>query len=1087
MTRKDFVFISVSTGALALAALLIANILPNGVPSIDSPRTEKSKRMETPYGYPDLFAEYFADIQGLTTGFAAAPHNNKMIEFTRAIQRAAKRGQSQQLNWIERGPGTVGGRTRAIVVDPDDPYMDTWYVGAVGGGVWKGVRGVDSYGAEFVDWTALTDHLPNLNVTALAMAESDPDVMYVGTGEGFYNVDAGAGLGMFKTTDRGITWTQLASTAVSSDDGWRYINRIAVDPDDPDVVVVATNSGIYRTTDGGNNFDKVFDSSEYGTALNPNGPRVQDLKARPDDFNIQYAGANSVTVLKSTDGGVTWSESLNNVITGLGRIELAISPSHPDVVYASVDDGFGILYRTTDAGENWTLVEDSREVNSAYLAPQGWYNNSIAVHPFSPDTVYLGGVSMTKSWIVDGTGIVKTIDELDVPPGFFADFVFIGGFLLGGVLKAGYNERATRDITLKQTVSVEVRFGQGSQKAHRFAVSPNGGDFEDGGAGIPYAEYQYRDYVDVPFQVWDKDNNRQLMVSFRDQADDGVYNLIERKTTGARDSQSREYLFIHRYDYDDTNAHADIATNGGLVNGMMYFTWPCLAPGETWDPAALPSVSFSINVKRTEVELREDDTWTDEFKVHVDHHNITMLPINEAENEFRILNANDGGFAYSRDGGETWTEGDQSRGYNTSQFYDATKRPGYDVYLGGTQDNGTWRSHVNADNRRGWLPSFGGDGFDVIWKSQGGGDSLIGSIQFNNIQRSLDGGVTWEAAIEGLDDIGSTGQFLTSLNSSVQRPDHVFSIGPSGVWHSTDFAGTWNLRAIPASQWQNNRFSGKVRVSLADPDVVWAGYRLLGFDDQATLNVSTDGGMNFAPVAVPPKSIASAAPLSGLATPPHNRGTAYAMFSVYGRPKILRTTDMGSSWEDITNFDTSTGESTNGFPNVQVYDLAVFAENPRVIWTGTDIGLFESTDHGETWHYADNGLPAVSIWRIRVVDDQVVLATHGRGVWSLDLTEVRINIEETVEVPKIIELEGNYPNPFNPSTTIAFKLSAESHVTMTVFDVLGRRIATLTDQPYTPGRHLLNWDASALASGQYFYRLEVDGKIVESKSMHLLK
>ena len=1077
MTRKEFAFISVSTGALALAALLIANILPNGVPSIDAPRTEKSKRMEAPYGHPDLFAEHFADIQGLNSGYDAAPHNNKMIEFTRAVQRAAKRGQSRQLNWVERGPGTVGGRTRAIVVDPDDPSLNTWYVGAVGGGVWKGVRAIDNYGAEVVDWTPLTDHLPNLNVSALAMAESDPDVMYVGTGEGFFNVDAGAGLGMFKTTDRGVTWTQLASTAVSSDNGWRFINRIAIDPDDADVVVVATNSGIYRTTDGGNSFDKVYDSD---------GDRVQDLRARPDDFNVQYAGVNSVTVLKSTDGGVTWSESLNNVITGLGRIELAISPSHPDVVYASVDYDGGVLYRTTDGGDNWLLVEDAAETNVPYLGAQGWYDNTIAVHPFSPDTVFLGGILRWKSWITEGTESVTAINELNVPAGFFGAFVNFGAPLFGGVLQAGYNDEDAVDITLEQTVSVEVRFGQGSQKAHRFAVSPNGGANGDGGAGIPFAQYQYRGYVDVPFQVWDTDNNRQLMVSFRDQADDGAYNLIEFNTAGGRDLHSREYLFIHRYDYDDTNAHADIAANGGLVNGMMYFMWPILGAEEIWDPAALPSVSFSINVIRADVPLRAMEIWENGV-VHVDHHNITILPIDETENEYHILNGNDGGFAYSRDSGVIWLEGDQSRGYNTSQFYDATKRPGYNIYLGGTQDNGTWRSYNNANNRRGWLSSLGGDGFDVIWKSQGGGDSLIGSIQFNNIQRSLDGGVNWEAAVEGLDDVGPNGQFLSSLNSSVERPDHVFTIGSSGVWHSTDFAGTWNLRAIPTNRWQRNSSNGKVRVSLADPDVVWAGYRLRSPDGLGTLHVSTNGGRTFAPVTLPPETIASNAPISGLATHPFSRGTAYAMFSVYGWPKILRTTDMGSSWEDITDFDASTGESTNGFPNVQVYDLAVFPEIPRIIWAGTDVGLFESRDHGETWHYADNGLPAASIWRIRIVDGQVVLATHGRGVWSLDLTEVQTNIEETVEVPGVIELEGNYPNPFNPSTTIAFKLSAESHVTMTVFDVLGRRVATLTDQPYASGRHLLNWDASALASGQYFYRLEVDGQIVESRSMHLLK
>lgn len=1081
MTRKDLAFVSASACLLAVAALIMVVTMPNPAPTMDTPRTEKSQRMQAPFGYPDKFAEMFADIQGITSGYDAPPHNNKMIEFRHALQRSAKRGPSQALNWVERGPGTVGGRTRAVLVDPDDP--NTFYIGAVGGGVWKGVRSTDMYGLVVIDWTPLTDHLPNLNVSALAMAASDPDIMYMGTGEGFFNLDSGGGIGMFKTTDRGMSWTQLASTAVSTDDDWRFVNRIAIDPNDPNVVVVATNEGIYRTTDGGNSFDMVFASPDN---------RVQDLKVRPDNFNVQFAAVNSTTILRSTDGGLTWSESLNNVATPLGRIELAIAPSDPDVVYAAVDAFYemeqegvgGVLYRTTDGGNNWSLLEDEAEANTPFLSGQGWYDNALAVHPFSPDTVYLGGVNRWKTWTIEGTEQVIFVSNFDIPPGFFAEFVNFGASWFEGILQTGYDDEDALDITLEQTVSVEFRFGQGSQKAHRFAVSRTGGTNGDGGAGIPFAQYQYRGYVDVPFQVWDTDNNRQLMVSFRDQADDGVFNLIERNTSGERDEHSREYLFVHRYDYDNTNAHADIAANGGVANGMMYFLWPHLRAEETWDPEALPQTSLAISVQNAVVPLREIELW-ENGTVHVDHHGFTMIPIDEATNEFHVLNVNDGGFAYSMDGGETWAEGDASRGFNTSQFYDATKRPGYAIYLGGTQDNGTWRSYNNANNRRGWLNSLGGDGFDVIWKGQ---DSLMGSIQFNNIWRSLDGGTNWSSATDGLDDVGNvTGQFLTALSSSVQRPDHIFTVGSSGVWRSTDFGGSWALRSIPSRTWQRVGSTGKVRVSLADPDVVWAGYRLRSPDGLGTLHVSTNGGNTFRPVTVPPLFPAPNTPISGLATHPFDRNTAYAMFSVYGWPKILRTTDMGATWEDITGFDETTKESTNGFPNVQVHDLEVFPELPRIIWAGTDMGLFESTDHGETWHYADNGLPAVSIWRIRIVDGDIVVATHGRGVWSLDLTEVQTSIEQGAEIPNVIELESNYPNPFNPSTTIAFKVSSESHVTMTVFDVLGRKVATLTDQPYTPGRHLVNWNASALASGQYFYRMEVDGAIVESKSMHLVK
>ena len=1081
MSRKETIFISTAATVLCVAALLFSVTVPGRLNSGETPQSEKSKRMEAPFSHPDEFARAFADMTGVTAGYDPAPHNNKMVEFRRAKERLAKRGQSRQLNWEERGPGTVGGRTRAIILDPDDPTLNTWYVGAVGGGVWKGVRYIDPYGTEAIDWTPLTDHLPNLNVSAMAMAASNPDVMYVGTGEGFFNLDAGSGIGMFKTTDRGLSWTQLMSTAVSADGGWRYVNRIAVSPTDPDIVVVATNWGIYRSTDGGDSFDQVYDSNA----------RVQDLRANPDNFNIQYAAVNAQTVLRSTDGGITWAESLNNVLSGLGRIELAIAPSAPNVVYAAVDFNSGVLYRTIDGGDNWTLVEDANAENVGWMGDQGWYDNAIAVHPFSPDTVYMGGVQRWKSWLTEGTEEVRAVGDFDVPQGFFITFVNFGASFFGGRVQTGYDDPDAADITLDQTTSIEVRFGQGSQMAHRFAVSPSGGAAGDGGAGIPFAQYQYRGYVEVPFQVWDTDNNRQLMVSFRDQADDREYNLIERNLSGPRDGQSREYMFIHRYDYDASGPHASIDQNGGLVNGMMYFLWPHLGDEQEWDSGNLPNISFGINVFAGSVPLREIEPWNNGV-VHVDHHNITMIPIDEGANEFHILNGNDGGFAYSRDGGETWMEGDQMRGYNTSQFYDATKRPGYKIYLGGTQDNGTWRSYNNANATRGWLSSLGGDGFDVFWTTGAAGsnqDRLVGSIQFNNIQRSLDGGANWNSAVSGLSDVGGAngGQFLTTIGSSSMRPDVLFTIGESGVWKSEDFAASWDLITMPAVSW-TPAGSGKVRVSLADPDVVWAGYRLRNTDGTSSLHVSTDGGNGFRAVTAPAQGTAPTSIMSGLATHPTSPGTAYVTNSVYGWPKIFRTTDYGQSWEDLSGFTPPfPGESNNGFPDVRVFDIEVFPESPAVIWAATDFGIMESRDHGLTWHYADNGLPAVSIWRIRIVEDDVVLATHGRGVWSLDVSEVQTSIDHSGELPAAFELLQNYPNPFNPSTTIGFKVQARGHVTLDVFDVLGRKVATVTDQMYVPGQHQVDWNAAELASGQYFYRMEVDGNLIDTKSLHLVK
>ena len=1085
-------------------------------------RSEKSKRLNAPFGYPDKFIEYFAAAEGLDEGYAPYPQGYKMEEFRRAKLASAKRGSTTELAWVERGPGRVGGRTRAILVDHTDPTANTWFVGTVGGGVWKARRYMDVSDQLQVEWTPLTDHLPSLAVSTMAGASvNHPNVIYVGTGEGFGNIDASSGAGMFKTTDGGNTWTHLTSTSNNTD--WAFINRIVVDPNNPDIVVAVAHSNavvtstsprrsnIFRSEDGGRSFSTVHTNE---------GGRIQDLQAKPDDFNVQFAAINGTGILRSTDGGKTWNDSFSGLVYGGRRIELAISRSHPEVIWASVQ-GSGArvifpdtpleapiadLYRSEDTGESWSFVENLESMPDpfkAFLGNQGWYDNAITVHPFSPDTVYIGGIVRWKSWIEgDETLNIGTVGRFANNASSFLNLVNFGGTHAGGRVDVGPNDPDVTDIENNEMTSIEIRFGPNlTQFAHRFSVPANGGTLGDGGAGIALEDYMYRNYVEVPFQVWDTDNNRQLMVSFRDQANDGKWDLIPLNTTGPGNTQSREYIFISKHDYNASTPLSDYMVDGGFTSGLMYQIWPTLVEGDevVWDPNSPSQGTVEIDFISVTSQYRNIALWENGV-VHVDHHNFTIVPIDEGSNEFHILNGNDGGFAYSRDGGETWIEGDAYAGFNTSQFYDATKRPGYPMYLGGTQDNGTWASYNMANSRRGWRFMLDGDGFDVVWK---GADSLMGTSQGNNIQRSLNGGTYWESAGNIRD---WPGQFLSSIGWTPESGATVFSISPAaagGLLRSLDFGGSWH--ATPASNeniWggiQGGRvFSGKVRVSLADPSVVWAGYRMRS-SNGAALHVTEnaldplrgEGGQN--PIVLRPVNSPSFAPtglITGLATHPFSRATAYVTFSVSCQPKLLRTEDMGQTWEDLSGFVGTDGcRSSNGFPNARVWDVEVFPEVPRIIWAGTDLGLFESRDHGQTWAYADNGLPAVSVWRIRIVDGEVVLATHGRGVWSLDLTQVLTAAEEEAgtTLPTSFELLDNYPNPFNPSTTIGFKLAADSHIRVSVFDVLGRKVATLTDQPYSIGTHQITWDASAMGSGQYIYRMEADGKLIGTKAMVLVK
>ncbi|MCK5466907.1 MAG: T9SS type A sorting domain-containing protein, partial [Cyclobacteriaceae bacterium] len=547
-----------------------------------------------------------------------------------------------------------------------------------------------------------------------------------------------------------------------------------------------------------------------------------------------------------------------------------------------------------------------------------------------------------------------------------------------------------------------------SQKAHRFTVGKQG-------AGLPDGSYIYRDYVTVPFQVWDTDNHNQLMVSFRAQQEDGVYNLIEQNTEdGDEANHSREYLFIHKVNYAET-PNEEIAQNGGENKGhtynQLYFFWPVLQDGMKWDPENMPGDTITVDYEIVTIEKRfgeiqpvsdayeeflklnpaynSDDS---EIEFHPDHHNLIMIPEDSVSKKFKVLNGNDGGVYISNiadvpginDGDWTFS----GNGFNSGQFYSATKKPGADQFIGGLQDNGTWISPSEsvADAATSYILAIGGDGFDVLW-NYADPDLILGGSQGNNFYRSDDGGNNWTSSTQGLDGVMP---FFSKLASSNSHPDRVFTLSSLGVYRSNDFGQSWTLSPI-SQNWTFTDFM-EIKVSIANPDIVWAGSGMSGV---RAIHVSTDGGKSFSETNQ--FSQAELGILSGFSTHPENDSTAFALFSFAKGPKILLTTDLGASWEDISGFG-SGNSSNNGFPDVAVYSLLVRPDNSDIIWAGTEIGIFESNDVGLSWTFLEGDIGSVAIWEMKVVDDQIVLATHGRGIYT---ATIPIS-EEVVIVPKII-------------------------------------------------------------------------------------
>lgn len=949
---------------------------------------------------PQMFAKIHKMIR--TAPGATEPTykpNYKLTELAKLKKKSSSLNKVRSLNWIERGPGNVGGRTRGIVVDPGDPTKNTWYVGSVSGGVWKTTNAGTT-------WRHLTEDVPNLATTTIAQSQSNPNVIYVGTGEGYFNADAVMGDGILKSTDRGETWTQLASTANNSN--FAYVNRVIVDFNNENVVIAGTNTGIFKSIDGGNTWLKKYSAS--GT--------VQQVIANPKNFNTLYAADNGKGIMKSTDAGETWFDTDNASLTG-SRFEIAISPSDTSVLYISAEAATGsALYGTVNGGETWQEIIEENNPDVDWLGEQGWYDNTIDVNPYNPNEVFVGGIDVWRVTVNSGTKKgITTIDKILID----SVFTFTPSSLPyeNGGLGTGNDYWHEDFLTNSDFFNVEIRFGSGKkQNAARF-INTN---------------IEYKDYIEVPFEVWDITNNRQLMVSFQDVDKNNTFNL--RASRG-------DIIHVHNVDYNSTTVPDSIAKLRGAKYKNNFVVVFRNKVGVTWNPATLPDAILRINVGELPILSRTSAPITDGYNqysgtqsdVHVDHHNIVCVPMNDATKTFRIINGNDGGVSLSENNGNSFIEvGDNE--YNTTQFYGVDKMKGFQAYMGGTQDNGTFVSNpadgaANAKTKYYYI--IGGDGFEVVWNFKDP-MKMIGASQYNGLVRTVDGWQSYDLPTRGFPDRGNSTKspFITKIAGSKIDPDLLFVITRDGVYRSDNFGDTWQLIPITTSFQSGGYFTfAQVVISNATPQVVWAGAYM---SSDGKMQVSKDGGLTFKAVNNYSKPMGL---VSGFDTDPIDPATAYATFSVQGAPKILKTTNYGTSWTDITGFG-SGAPSSNGFPDVATYCVVVMPYNTNIIWAGTEIGLIESTDGGSSWHLANNGLPAVSIWDMKIVDDEVVVATHGRGIWSVALPELAGYTPPAI--PLAPRINGNV---FQTSAGIAINSSLRSAYDSTQVLVNGVKVYSI--------------------------------------------
>ena len=304
--------------------------------------------------------------------------------------------------------GPPGNRTSAVAGVPGDPMV--YYVGAASGGIWKSIDGG-------LNWSSIFDSHNVQSIGAIAVAPSDPNIVWTGTGEVFIRSNVSIGNGVYKSTNAGKTWEHMGLELSGR------VGRVVIHPTNPDIVLVGAlghcygpqeDRGVYKTTDGGKTWKHVLFADEdtgcFEIAMDPGNPNILFAGMWPLEIHTygRESGGPKGGIYKSIDGGDTWKHLQGRGLPDapIGKVGIAIANSNPNVVYALMETGYpnrGVLWRSNNKGESWKLVSYNRILNE-----RSHYASRILVNPGNEDEVYFAAnshsITMDGGYTSETTG-----------------------------------------------------------------------------------------------------------------------------------------------------------------------------------------------------------------------------------------------------------------------------------------------------------------------------------------------------------------------------------------------------------------------------------------------------------------------------------------------------------------------------------------------------------------------------------------------------------------------------------------------------------------------------------------------------------
>jgi len=657
------------------------------------------------------------------------------------------------------GPAFLSGRISDIAIHPEDE--STWYVTAASGGVWKTENAGNT-------WNPIFDKQTSYSIGCVAIDPSNNSTIWIGTGENVGGRHMGYGDGIYKSSDAGKTWKNMGLKSSE------HISEIIVHPSDSDVIWVAVQGplwskggerGLYKTSDGGNNWRKVLGGSEW--------TGVTDIMIDPRNPNLIYAatwdrhrtvaaymgGGPGSGIHKSNDGGETWRKLTNGIPkSNLGKIGIAISPQKPDVIYAAIeqDRTKGGLYKSEDRGESWKKMSDTV---SGGTGPH--YYQELYTSPHKFDRLYLMNVQILTSENGGKTfrtlegGRQKHSDHHAIAfKGSDPDYIMVGTD--AGVYESfdlAQNWHYFLNLPLTQFYKVAVNNAEPFY--HMF-----GGTQDNGSAGGPSA-------TDEGTGITNKDWYKTLFADGHQSATDPVYNNIIYATTQEGrfhrvDLETGEPKFIQpqalegdpheRYNWDTpilVSPH-----NPEKIYIASYRVWESENRGDSWTPI---SGDLTRNENRVELPIMGrtqswDNAW--DVKAMSQYNTITSLSESPVQEGIIWAGTDDGYIQVTSNGGNSWKSipvtnlGIPERSFvndikadlfDTNTVYvslDNHKEGDFSPYLFKSTDMGdTWKSISSNIPER-----------TLIWRlvqDYINKDLLFVASEFG-IYTSLNGGVNWQ-------------------------------------------------------------------------------------------------------------------------------------------------------------------------------------------------------------------------------------------------------------------------------------------------------------------------------------------------------